>query len=402
MNNPERNAGWPQGLVLLLGSSLTIMGSVMVAPILPKLGAEFGPHHPSAPWLVPLVITGPALAIALAALVVGWLADRCGRKKLLIAATLMYAVTGALPALLDGLPEIVAARLLFGCAEAAVMTCCTTLIADYWSGESRLKYVNRQVVTIGLVGSLFFVVGGALGEHSWRTPFYLYLVPLCLLPFMVKVLWEPSRRQDTMDQPGTLGDRTRPLSLVIGYLLVFFGMVLSFIVPVQGPLILVGIGVQSSTLIGLSAGLGLLATLGGSLLWPSVRRAVGVAGCNAVLLLLMAGGLALLVTADTYRQVLAAVTLHGIGAGMLVPNSMAPVMNALSTAARARGIGGYTASLYLGQFASPLFVGVAAQHAGGLHQAIWLWAVLAIAVAALWLLTAWQRGTAARCAPPQA
>ena len=31
-----------EGLVLVLGSSLTIMGSVMVAPILPKLGAEFG------------------------------------------------------------------------------------------------------------------------------------------------------------------------------------------------------------------------------------------------------------------------------------------------------------------------------------------------------------------------
>lgn len=402
MNKPERTAGWPQGLVLLLGSSLTIMGSVMVAPILPKLGAQFGPHHPSAPLLVPLIITGPALAIALAALVVGWLADRCGRKKLLIAATFMYAVTGALPAMLDGLPEIVAVRLLFGCAEAAVMTCCTTMIADYWSGESRLKYVNRQVVTIGLVGSLFFVMGGALGEHSWRTPFYLYLLPLCLLPFMAKVLWEPSQRHDTAALPDTGSDRTHPVQLAIGYLLVFFGMVLSFVVPVQGPLILVGIGVESSTLIGISAGLGLLATLGGSLLWPLVRRVVGMPGCNIVLLLLMAAGLALLVTAESYRQVLVAVTIHGIGAGMLVPNSMAPVMNALSTAARARGVGGYTASLYLGQFSSPLLVGLVAEHAGGMHQAIGLLAVMAIIVAALWLPTAWQRGTTAQSACPKA
>ena len=33
--------GRREGLVLVLGSSLTIMGSVMIAPILPKLGAEF-------------------------------------------------------------------------------------------------------------------------------------------------------------------------------------------------------------------------------------------------------------------------------------------------------------------------------------------------------------------------
>ena len=69
-----------EGLVLVLGSSLTIMGSVMVAPILPKLGAEFGPFEPRADLLVPLAITGPALAIALFAPLAGWLADRIGRK----------------------------------------------------------------------------------------------------------------------------------------------------------------------------------------------------------------------------------------------------------------------------------------------------------------------------------
>ncbi|MFL6532433.1 MAG: MFS transporter, partial [Pseudomonas sp.] len=170
---PRQAGGRREGWVLMLGSSLTIMGSVMVTPILPRLGAEFGPLEPRADLLVPLAITGPALAIALCAPLAGWLADRIGRKALLVIATLLYALLGALPALLDNLQGIVIARLLFGCAEAAVMTCCATLIADYWHGEERLRYVNRQVVTIGLVGALFFVVGGALGEHSWRSPFLL-------------------------------------------------------------------------------------------------------------------------------------------------------------------------------------------------------------------------------------
>ena len=39
---PRQATGRREGLVLMLGSSLTIMGAVMVAPILPKLGAEFG------------------------------------------------------------------------------------------------------------------------------------------------------------------------------------------------------------------------------------------------------------------------------------------------------------------------------------------------------------------------
>jgi len=381
--------GRREGLVLMLGSSLTIMGAVMIAPILPKLGAEFGPLNPRADLLVPLAVTGPALAIALCAPLAGWLADRVGRKALLVIATLLYALLGAVPAVLEDLLSIVAVRLLFGVAEAAVMTCCATLIADYWQGEERLRYINRQVVTIGLVGALFFVLGGALGEHSWRLPFLLYLLPLLLLPAMVKVLWEPVRAQPCVEAQGP--ERVAILPLMLGYLLILGGMVLSFVVPVQAPILLVGLGVTSSTLIGLSAGLSLLATLGGSLAWPLLRRRMGIAGTNAVLLLLLALGLWLLMRGQSYNQVLLAVVIHGLGAGLLVPNVMAPVMEALSARTRGRGLGGFTACLYFGQFVSPLVVAVLGAFAGDLRHAIEWLAFASLAAALLWGIAALSR-----------
>lgn len=381
--------GRREGLVLVLGSSLTVMGSVMIAPILPKLGAEFGPLTPQADLLVPLAVTGPALAIAVCAPLAGWLADRVGRKALLVIATLLYALLGALPAVLGDLQSIVAVRLLFGVAEAAVMTCCATLIADYWQGEERLRYINRQVVTIGLVGALFFVVGGALGEHSWRLPFLLYLLPLLLVPAMVKVLWEPVRTQPSVEVQGP--ERVAILPLVLGYLLILVGMVLSFVVPVQTPILLVGLGVTSSTLIGLSAGLSLLATLGGSLAWPLLRRRLGIAGTNAVLLLLLALGLWLLMRGQSYNQVVLAVVIHGLGAGLLVPNVMAPMMEALSARTRGRGLGGFTACLYFGQFVSPLVVAVLGAFAGDLRHAIEWLAFASLAAALLWAIAGLSR-----------
>ncbi|GGB84792.1 MFS transporter [Marinobacterium zhoushanense] len=385
--------GGREGALLMLGSSLTIMGAVMVAPILPKLGAEFGPVEPNAQVLVPMAITGPALAIALFAPVAGLLADRLGRKNLLILATLLYALLGAIPAFLNDLQAIVGVRLLFGCTEAAVMTCCATLIADYWSGEERLKYVNLQVVTIGVIGSLFFVIGGALGEHSWRTPFYLYLLPILLVPLMMKVLWEPGqhREQVSANDP----QQVNMWALLVGYLLVFAGMVLNFIVPVQAPALLVGMGVTSSTMIGASAGLGLLATLGGSLIWPLMRRLLGIRGCNALLLALIAMGLWLLAHAQSFNAVLVAVTIHGIGAGLLVPNSMAPVMNALTGATRGRGMGGFTASLYIGQFVSPLVVAALIAQSGDLREAISALAIASLVGAGIWLLARMIPGRAA-------
>lgn len=384
--NSRQASGRREGLVLMLGSSLTIMGAVMVAPMLPKLAAEFGPTSAHAELLVPLAVTGPALAIALCAPLAGWLADRVGRKALLIIATVLYAVLGMIPALLNDLTAIVGVRLLFGCTEAAIMTCCATLIADYWRGEARMRYVNLQVVTIGLVGALFFVVGGALGEQSWRLPFYLYLLPLLLVPAMIRVLWEPVReRAETAADEDN--EQVSIPTLVSGYLLILGGMILSLIVPVQTPVLLVELGITSSTLIGLSAGLGLLATLGGSLIWPLLRRGMGIAGCNVALLTLLALGLWLLTRAQSYNEVLLAVSVHGLGAGLLVPNAMAPVMNALNINTRGRGLGLFTACLYIGQFVSPLVVALVGAFTGDLRASIHWLALASLLAASLWLVT---------------
>lgn len=377
---------WREGLVLLLGSSLTIMGSVMVAPVLPKLSEEFSALESNSHILVPLVMTGPALAIGFFAPVAGWLADRLGRKNLLIIALFCYALLGATPALLNSLSDILIARLLFGCAEAAVITCCTTLIADYWVGEQRMSMINRQVVSIGAIGAVFFVVGGAAGEYGWRVPFYLYLLPLLLAPWMFKLLWEPKRIQVEKVQAEV--KKISMSTLLIGYFLIFGGMVLNFVVPVQTPRLLVSIGVTSTTMIGLSAGFGLVATLLGSLIWPAMRRALGIKNCNALLLFLGAVGLWLLGNAQSYNDVLLAVFIHGVGGGMLLPNAMTPVMNTLNTNNRGRGLGVFTACLCLGQFSSPLVIVLFNSFGLSLPGAIHAVGFIALAGAVVWVFAA--------------
>lgn len=380
----SRQAGNSQGLILQLASSLTVMGAVMVAPILPKLAAEFAPVSPDAAQLVPLIATGPALAIALFAPVAGLLADRFGRKSMLVLGTLLYGILGAMPAFLNDLHAILLTRLAFGCAEAIVMTCCTTLIADYWTGEQRAKYINRQVVTIGIIGSIFFVIGGIAGEASWRAPFYLYLLPLGLLPFLVWLLWEPSRRSEVEVEGLERTGQRLWTTVVASYGMIFAGMVGAFVVPVMAPGILVSIGITSTSLIGLCTGVGLLATLLGSLAWPMTRKLIGLSGTNAFMFGLIAIGLLLLTMASSLQTVLVAIVLHGFGVGYLVPNLMLPLLTRLSPQARARGVGGFTASLYLGQFASPLVIIWIANSFGEMpgHQSagIQIWAGLLILV----------------------
>jgi MFS family permease len=131
--------------------------------------------------------------------------------------------------------------------------------------------------------------------------------------------------------------------------------------------------------------LSLLATLGGSLMWPLLRRRFGIAGCNALLLSLIGLGLWLLMRAQSYNAVLVAVFIQGLGSGLLVPNVMAPVMNALTASTRGRGLGGFTSFLYIGQFVSPLVVASVGAFASDLRQSIQWLAVASFAAALLWI-----------------
>jgi MFS family permease len=378
--------GGKEGLVLVLASSLTIMGAVMIAPVLPKIGAEFGPITPNIEVLAPMVLAIPSLAIALFSPLAGWFMDHFGKKLMLLLATLLYAVFGVIPAFLHNLGDIVSTRALFGICEAIIMTSCGALIADYWSGKQRLYYINMQVISIGIVGSLFFVIGGVLGENSWRTPFYLYGLPLLLLPFIARVLREPTKQARSEVAVGR--KKVNVKTILTGYVMVFFGMVMSFVVPIQSPRILVEMGVDSTTMIGAAAGMGLLATLAGSLLWPFFRDYMGIMVTNAVMFLIIGIGVILLSKADSYNMVMVAVMIHGVGAGFLMPNIMAPVMNALTSTSRGRGIGGLTSCLYLGQFFSPLIVIMLIGIFGSLSGSLQMLAWISMTVAFAWMMTA--------------
>src|SRR6185436_5784504 len=164
----------------------------LIAPVLPKMEDHFA-GVAGADVLVPIVLTIPALVIGLTAPFAGVVIDAIDRKRLLIVALLVYAVAGTAPLYLGSLGAIIASRAVVGLCEAAIMTCCTTLIGDYWSGPRRARYLGLQTLVAALAATVFFAVGGLLGVSGWRTPFWLYAVALVIVVPMVFLLWQPAR-----------------------------------------------------------------------------------------------------------------------------------------------------------------------------------------------------------------
>ena len=150
------------GISLLLPITLTTMAIVLLAPIIPDLMAHYA-AVPGHEYWVPMILTLPSLCVALLCPLAGILGDWFGRRRLLLAAFLLYAVVGVMPVFLDDLTHILISRAGVGIAEALIYVLSTTMIGDYYKGASRDKWLAAQTAFASMSALLFFNLGGVLG-----------------------------------------------------------------------------------------------------------------------------------------------------------------------------------------------------------------------------------------------
>jgi MFS family permease len=122
---------------------LTVMASAIVAPSLPAMLQHFE-SVPNAAYWVRLVLTLPALFIAISAPILGILVDRIGRKPLLFLSLIIYGLAGSSGLWLNSLDTIIIGRAFLGVSVAGISISTTTLIADYYSGAARGKFLGLQ------------------------------------------------------------------------------------------------------------------------------------------------------------------------------------------------------------------------------------------------------------------
>ncbi|MGW2890958.1 MFS transporter [Streptomyces griseoruber] len=362
------NAGPLRATLLMAGSCLPVLGAVLIAPVLPKMQEHFA-AVPGAKTLVPVVLTIPALALALLAPFAGVIVDRLGRIRLLVWATLLYALLGTAPLWLDSLEAIVISRALVGVTEAAIMTCCTTLIGDHYSGRVRDRYLALQTMCASVSATAFFVIGGAAGSAGWRAPFWIYAVGLLLAPAMAAVLSKPRPENAAAPEEPAAEKKQFPVRRLAGICtLTVFGAMVFYTVPVEMSYLLDGLGVKSTGIIGLATAIASLATVAGSVVFA--KRAGNPAGRLPLVFALCAAGFVVIALASSPVVVIAGAVLNCLGTGMLLPSLLTIAMSRLDYADRGRGTGLWTAAFFAGEFICPLVLLALESATGGLARAV--------------------------------
>ncbi|PZV07795.1 MAG: MFS transporter [Leptolyngbya sp.] len=339
---------------LLLVSTLTVMAGATIAPSLPAMRSHFA-AVPNADYWVRLVLTVPALFIALGAPVAGMIIDRFGRKRWLALSVLAYGLAGSSGFFLNEIGWILVGRLVLGLSVAGIMTTATTLVADYYIGAARARFLGLQAAFMGLGGVLFLTLGGYLADVNWRLPFLIYLSAWLVLP-LVLLLPEP-RRASRAEALAAAADNPEPIPwglLVVTFAIALLTQIVFYMIPVQIPFYLQQLSNANASQSGLAIALATLAAATSSLSYQTVKARFSFTALYAMAFGLIGVGYLVIGQAPSYGVVLVGLAIAGLGLGLFTPNMTVGLTSLTPAALRGRILGGLTTSFFLGQFVSPL------------------------------------------------
>jgi MFS family permease len=368
------------GVILMLTAVMPTMAIIALVPVLPLLLREFA-DVPGAAVLVPMALTIPALCVALFSPLAGWLSDKVGRKRLLIAALVGYAGFGLLPLMLDDLRMILAARVALGVTEAIIMTVATALVGDYFTGERRERWVSIQIATASVSAIVLIAAGGALGEAlGSRGPFWLYLLALPVAVAAAMILFEPAK---TVAAAPAAAGKAQGIAMLVA-ITFGIGMLFYTLIVQLGPVI-EATGVTSPATIGLAGAAANLGVMAGSMLFGRLKGWSGETLLSIGLPLVALGyvGIAL---STSFALTAACAVVISIGNGLMLPTMLAWVLRRLPPETRGRGTGVWTGSFFLAQFVAPIVAVALSGMLGGLPGVFLFYAATAAVGAIIALL----------------
>jgi MFS family permease len=353
-NRRIRGSIWLK-VTLLFTGSMTVLAGAGITAAIPEIQQHFV-DLPRAELLSKLILTIPALMIALLAPAAGRIIDRTGRKTPLLISLLLYAVAGTSGFYLQNIYAILVGRALLGVAVAGIMTVNTTLIGDYFQGVDRSKFMGWQGAFMAFGGVVFVTTGGLLADISWRLAFLVYVFSIIILILAVVFIYEPKISADKSKLKITTKQQRKFSKYLLVYSAAFLGMLFFYVIPTQAPFLLRQQGTLSNSAIGYSISIAILAGAFASLQYGKIRLKYNFNQIYFLTFGLMGAGYFIVSLAGSYLMVMVGLVIAGFGTGLLMPNTNLWLISLAPVERRGRMVGLLNFAVYSGQFLSPVFL----------------------------------------------
>jgi MFS family permease len=355
----HRPATSDRALVIVVGAiTLTgIMANTLIAPALPDIEREFDASGLALGAIIALASL-PGIVIAP---LVGVLADRFGRRHVVVPCLAVFGVGGVVGMAAPSLGVLLAGRLLQGIGAAGLVNLAVVILGDRFEGFARDRAIGRNaaVLTVGL--GVFPIVGGLLTSlGGWRLAFAPYATAL-----VVAAVAHVTLPADRPHAPAPLADQWRHsrrylrdgrvlAMMATGFVafLLLFGLVITALPLHLDRVFGLGPGMR-----GLLLGLPALATV--VVGW----RFGGLVARRGTWFLVMTGfvcftaAFGTIAVAPWIALVVAASMFYGLGDGLTVVPLQAYAASLAPAAQRGFVVAVWVAAARAGQAAGPLLAG---------------------------------------------
>ncbi len=334
---------------------LAIMGVASLTPAFPEIIREFDISAEE----IGLLITVFTLPGVILSPLMGALADRLGRKAILIPSIFVFGISGFLCGFMTEYSHILILRFIQGTGAVALGMINITLVGDIYTGNKRATAMGYNASVLNVGTAAYPAIGGALAVIAWNYPFYL---PLLAIPIGLFVIFrlnnpEPYKKQSFIEylRNTWVSINKRDVwalffinilvfIILYGSLLTFFPLFLEENFQANALQIGMIMSVMSVITAFISAQLGKLSRRFSS-------RTLLIYSALSYLLSML-----IIPASNSWIMILVAITFFAIGHGLLLPNIFNLLVGYATINERAGFMSINSMVLRIGQTVGPLFV----------------------------------------------
>ena len=195
---------------------MNIMDTTIVNVALPTLGRQF---HVG-PAAVDIVVIGYLVSLAVFIPASGWIGDRFGAKRVLLAAVGIFTVASALCGAATNLDELVVFRVLQGVGGGMLIPVGMAMLYRTFPPSERVRVAGMLMLPTAVAPALGPVLGGLLvTDLSWRWVFFVNL-PVGVAALVYGLICLQERRDE---DPGRF-DLTGFALAAVGFASLMYGL----------------------------------------------------------------------------------------------------------------------------------------------------------------------------------
>ena len=386
INTPSavRNTAGPaQAWTLIFAMFLPIMAIIALAPALPTLMQHFN-YLPNFQVLVPMLLTAPALCIAILSPFAGRLSDLFGRRRLMLIAMFLYGFGGIAPFFLDNFWAVMTGRVLLGIAESFILTIGNALLADYFPEKERPKWLSIQGIVGPFLAALIMFGSGFLAAKGWQWPFIVYALAFPIFFAAWRYIWEPVQKKESGHVAVDM--KTFPWRTVLWISIVtIVTSILYYVFIIHFSLLLKASGITNEVRIGVISSIVSITVPLGAYIYRRLSARSIYFLLLVIYVLMGIGYIGISITSDE-KLIMAAAFIQQTAVGMTVSSLVAWALMNLPPEHRGLGMGIWGASFFVGQFVNPLVIGLINRFSGGIASTVTaVGAIMLVIAVVLWL-----------------